>query len=57
MISVSCTWQNKRKIKKAVNPLRVTALKIPVLAPSPEPWNSGKDGNIYNDYDSYDDGQ
>jgi hypothetical protein len=57
MVYVSCTRLNKHQIKRAVSPVRVTALKKPVLAPSSEPWYSGKDADINNDYDSYDDGQ
>jgi hypothetical protein len=43
--------------KKAVIPVRVTALACPVLMPSSEPWYSGKDADIDNEYASYDDGQ
>jgi len=35
----------------------VTALACPVLMPSSEPWYSGKDADIDNEYASYDDGQ
>lgn len=35
----------------------MTALEIPVVVPSSEPRNTGKDVNINNEYDSYDNGQ
>ena len=55
-MSVSCA-RNASKKNKAVIPVRVTALEYPVLVPSSEPRDSGKDGNSNNEYDYYDDRQ
>jgi hypothetical protein len=43
--------------KKGRQPGSGDGPECPILAPSSGPENSGEDAKIYNDYDSYDDGQ
>jgi hypothetical protein len=43
--------------KKSRQPDSGDGLVCPVVLPSSEPMYSGKDANIDNQYDSYDDGQ